>query len=482
MGLDVPGGKAPPGGRKRSLPDASTLLAVIPRRLYVIPLLILPLALAGCQFSPWGGEARETGTPESIAEGDKGKSLLERKKARAASSARLPKGSLAPPDALPEGPAASVRLARFSSQDSAFGVLKANGVSRGEISSILRASRSSHPLSRVGMGNWYELVRSRAGVRRFLVQVDEARQLRVYRSRRGAFRARMERIPYTVKLVRLQVKVRSSFLSSVVKAGGSPSIAMELSEIFEWVIDFHKDLNTGDRVDALIERRFLHGRPAGFGHILSARFTVGGRKHAAVYFDRGGEMYYTPGGKTLRRAFLRSPLKYTRISSRFTKRRFHPILKRVRPHLGVDYAAPQGTPVRAVADGSVEWARWKGAAGKMIRLRHKNGYTTEYLHLSRFAEGIRRGRQVTQGKVIGYVGSTGLSTGPHLDYRIKHFGNPINPLSARSPAEWSIPREFRAEFHRVVRSRRAELARAPMLHPSADVVASASKRPERKEN
>jgi murein DD-endopeptidase MepM/ murein hydrolase activator NlpD len=193
-------------------------------------------------------------------------------------------------------------------------------------------------------------------------------------------------------------------------------------------------------------------------------------------------MYYTPAGKTLRRAFLRSPLKYTRISSRFTKRRFHPILKRVRPHLGVDYAAPKGTPVRAVAAGSVVWARWKGAAGKMVRLRHDRGYTTGYLHLSGFAKGMRPGKKVAQGRVIGYVGSTGLSTGPHLDFRIKRFGNPIDPLSAGSPAGKSMPRKFREEFRRVVRDRYAQFKRAPMLRPSAEVVAAVPKRLALKEN
>ncbi|MEE8184546.1 MAG: peptidoglycan DD-metalloendopeptidase family protein, partial [Acidobacteriota bacterium] len=253
--------------------------------------------------------------------------------------------------------------------------------------------------------------------------------MRIYRNREGAFRSRMEQIPYEIKLVRLNVTVRVSFMRSIVEAGGSPQIAMEMAEIFEWVIDFHKDLNEGDRIDALIERRFLYGRPSGFGRILSARFAVGKKTHEAVYFARGSEVYYTPEGKSLRRAFLRSPLRYTRISSRFSKRRLHPILRRYRPHYGVDYAAPRGTPVRAVADGQVVWASWKGAAGKMVRIRHERSYTTEYLHLSGFARGMRRGKRVAQGKVIGYVGSTGLSTGPHLDFRIKHFGRPVDPIS-----------------------------------------------------
>ncbi len=448
----------------------------------LVPLILLPLVLAGCQVSQQGQEAQKRKSPEAISGGEKGGSILERRKRQAVRLSGLPRGSAVPRDANSGGPAVSVRHARFAPNESAFGVLRANGVQRGEISSILKASRSAYPLSRVGAGNWYELARSREGVRRFLVQIDEDRQMRIYRNREGAFRSRMEQIPYEIKLVRLNVTIRDSFMRSIVEAGGSPQIAMEMAEIFEWVIDFHKDLNEGDRIDALIERRFLYGRPSGFGRILAARFAVGKKTHEAVYFARGSEVYYTPEGKSLRRAFLRSPLRYTRISSRFSKRRLHPILRRYRPHYGVDYAAPKGTPVRAVADGQVVWASWKGAAGKMVRIRHERGYTTEYLHLSGFARGMRRGKRVAQGKVIGYVGSTGLSTGPHLDFRIKHFGRPVDPISASSPAGKSIHRKMQVAFQRVVRNRYAQLMRAPALKPPADFAAVAPKRPAYKGN
>lgn len=454
--------------------DRSRSNAEISLFLPVAPLILLPLLLAGCQVSPMEWVAPKKETPSVIFAGDKGSSILARKK-RLLDASRLPRGLANLPDALPDDPKITVRRARFTSKDSAFGVLKANGVSHREISKILRASRSVHPLSRIGAGNRYELVHSRKGVRRFVVQTGENRQLRIYRSTHGAFRARMERIPYEVRLSRLGVVIRQSFLRSTVEAGGTPQLAMELGEIFEWVIDFHKDLRKGDRLKALVERRFLYGRPAGFGRILSAKFSVGKITHEAVYFDRGQELYYTPQGNSLRRGFLRSPLKFTRISSRFTRRRYHPILKRFRPHLGVDYAAPKGTPVRAVADGTIKRAGWKGASGKMVGIRHDRGYTTGYFHLSGFAKGMRPGKRVAQGQVIGYVGSTGLSTGPHLDFRIKRFGEAIDPLSAKIPAGKPVSSGLRSEFRRIARMRNSQLRKAPLLNGSAGLVAAVSK-------
>ncbi len=437
----------------------------------LLALLGLPLLLFGCQYIEQGWDAIKRGTMETLAQGDKGR-LPDPFRAESEKISRLPKGILPPGDAFADSPSVTVHHARFSSQDSAYAVLAANGLSRREIWGILRAAKSVRSLSRIGVGNRYELAAGSGGFRRFLVQLDDERQLRVYRTVKGSLRARLERIPYQVDNVRLKMKIRGTLFGTVSRAGAPLSVAMKLNEIFEWVVDFHKDVKEGDEIDLLVEKRSLRGRPAGLGRILAANVTASGKTHAAILFRVGRDSYFTPEGKTLRRAFLRSPLKYTRISSRFTAKRFHPVLKRFRPHLGVDYAAPKGTPVRAVADGQIMWAGWKGAAGKTVQLRHGRGYVTSYLHLSRIGRGVRRGRQVRQGQVVGYVGSTGLSTGPHLDFRIKRNGTPINPLSARLPAGNPVPSARRAEFQRVVKSMSAQLAAPPFLGRSSDVASA----------
>lgn len=423
-------------------------------------LFALPLVLAGCQYLQESWDALKS--PETWrGEGDKGRGVLPGEAAKA--PARLPRGAHLPGDALQDDSTVTVQQDRFRPNDSVYAVLSANGIGRNEILEILRASRRVYSLSRVGVGNRFELAAAGKRVRRFLVQVDGDRRLLVYRTKRGPLRARLELIPYDVENVRVKMKLKDSLFGTIDRAGLPPAYAVRLSGIFEWVVDFHKGMKGGETIELLIENRSLGGRPAGLGRVLAARIEAGGKKHAAVLFNSGRRTYYTPEGETLRRAFLKSPLKYTRISSRFTRRRFHPVLKRYRPHLGVDYAAPKGTPVRSVADGVVVSAGWQGAAGKMIKVHHSRGYVTSYLHLSRIGRRVRRRMKVRQGQVIGYVGSTGLSTGPHLDFRIKRNGRPLNPLSAKLPSGEPVPGKYMAAFRRVSRERISEIETAALF-------------------
>ncbi|MDA0999247.1 MAG: peptidoglycan DD-metalloendopeptidase family protein [bacterium] len=456
------------------------------RRLWpLIGLFVVSFLLGGCQFLETPLRAlKRVWTPFIQSSGDKGKQPAEERAAKipppappvpAGAEPSLQSGKNPPPDAMPDTPESQILEARFTTQDTAYGVLEGQSVSAQEIAALMAASRESHPLSKIRPGHWYELVKGAAGVHRFLLQVDDERQLRVYRTRSGVFRARMEKIPYEVELVRLEGAIDGSLFGTVSKSGGSPVVAQELVDIFGWVIDFHKDLHPGDRINVLLEMRSFQGRPAGFGRILAAEIVTGETRRTAIFFDRGGAEYYTPEGETIRRAFLRSPLRYTRISSKFSRRRFHPVLKRFRPHYGVDYAAPPGTPVRAVADGQVIWAGWRGAAGKMVRIRHGMGFETSYLHLSRLGMGVRRGVKVQQGKVIGHVGSTGLSTGPHLDYRIKKNGRPLDPLKAGLPSGMPVPKKHREVFFGVVQLRQRQLNLSPFLvRRGSDVVAMRS--------
>jgi len=223
--------------------------------------------------------------------------------------------------------------------------------------------------------------------------------------------------------------LENTLFSSIERLGESPRLVLDFADIFAWVFDFAVDSQTGDQFCILVEKLYVKDQFFGYGRILAAEYESKGTVHTAIYFqekERGD--YYTPGGESMRRAFLKSPLNFSRISSGYNRTRPHPVLGGVRPHLAVDYVAPAGTPVWAVADGVVKFAGWKRGYGKTVILRHMANYQTIYGHLSRFEKGIRSGAKVLQRQVIGYVGSTGVSTGPHLDYRVIKDGKFVNPL------------------------------------------------------
>lgn len=229
-------------------------------------------------------------------------------------------------------------------------------------------------------------------------------------------------------------EIRSSLFGAADEVDLPDAIAVQLAEIFGSEIDFHRDLRRGDRFSVMYEQSFYGGRATQPGRILAAEFVNDGVRYTAYsYRDSDGKVsYYSEDGKSLRRAFLRSPLAFSRITSGYSMR-FHPILKKWRRHTGVDYGAPTGTPVRATGDGVVEFAGVKGGYGNMIILKHHGQYSTYYGHLSKFAAGIHSGVRVEQGETIGFVGSTGWATGPHLHYEFRIAGAPTNPLSAAVP-------------------------------------------------
>lgn len=224
--------------------------------------------------------------------------------------------------------------------------------------------------------------------------------------------------------------IENNLFEAMYKAGEDAELAANLASIFEWEIDFFKDLRPGDRFVVLVEKKFVKDKYAGYGKILAADFYNQGKLKRAVYYNDGGKNkgYYNEKGEGLERGFLRVPLNYSRISSRYSTSRLHPVLGYHRPHYGVDYAAPTGTPVKATASGVVKIKSRTKGNGNYIALRHPNGYETFYLHLNGFNRAIRQGSHVEQGQIIGYVGSTGYSTGPHLDYRIRKNGKWLNPL------------------------------------------------------
>jgi murein DD-endopeptidase MepM/ murein hydrolase activator NlpD len=243
-------------------------------------------------------------------------------------------------------------------------------------------------------------------------------------------------------------EIRSSLFSATDAAGMSDAIAIQVADIFSTDIDFHRDLRRGDHFSVVYEMFYDRGEPVRAGRVLAAEFINVGKLYRAVYFqysdNQGG--YYTPDGRNIRKQFLRSPLEFSRISSGFSNR-FHPILQQWRAHKGIDYAAPTGTRVKATGDGVVEFVgRHAGGYGNLVVLRHQSKYTTWYGHLSAFAPGLRKGARVAQGEVIGYVGATGLATGPHLHYEFRIDGVHQNPLQVVLPAAPPISAELKPAF------------------------------------
>lgn len=229
------------------------------------------------------------------------------------------------------------------------------------------------------------------------------------------------------------------------EAGGDTMLAYAMADVLQWDLDFNRDLRLGDRFEVLYERVFLDQRFHGVGDVLALAYESGERRLTAYQYGEAGA-YYDIEGRPLQKMFLRSPLRYSRVTSGFSNRRFHPVLKTYRPHYGVDYGAPAGTPVRATANGVVASAGWEKGGGRTVRVRHANGYLTAYLHLSGFAQDVRAGTRVRQGQTIGFVGSSGLATAAHLDYRVQLSGRWINPLSLQNEPAPPIPEDELEQF------------------------------------
>jgi len=239
-----------------------------------------------------------------------------------------------------------------------------------------------------------------------------------------------------------------SLEASVVRAGAPPELAYRIAEVLQWDLDFTRDLRRGDEFRVLFEELLIEGEAPRPDRVLAVSYgRADGKRIEAFFFGEGANAgYFDAAGRPLQKMFLRSPLPYSRVTSGFSNRRFHPVLGVFRPHHGVDYGAPTGTPVRVTASGTVVSAAWDGGGGRTVKVRHANGYLTAYLHLSRFAAGVRAGSRVRQGDLIGYVGSTGLATAPHLDYRIQAQGRWIDPLSLKAVPAEPISQHERAAF------------------------------------
>ncbi len=316
-----------------------------------------------------------------------------------------------------------------------------------EIHQLGEQSKPIFPLSRICAGQPYKICLANGEFERFEYDIDREKQLFISRSPDG-FAIETKDIPYTIKTELVRGTITSSLFEAVTASGENDVLAMNLAEIFGWDIDFILDIRSGDTFQALVEKRFREGQPAGYGSILAAEFTNQGKTFDAVLFTDGDRRpsYYSADGQSLRKAFLKAPLSFSRISSGFTMRRFHPVTKTWKAHPAIDYAAPTGTPIKTVGDGTISEKGYTRGNGNYIKIRHHNGYETLYLHMSKFAKGLRQGSRVSQGQVIGYVGSTGLATGPHLCFRMRKNGAPVNPQKIKAPSVAPVSAENMAQF------------------------------------
>jgi murein DD-endopeptidase MepM/ murein hydrolase activator NlpD len=344
-----------------------------------------------------------------------------------------------------------------------------HGLTKSQVNELVDAARSKWPRTRVIAGESFQgNLWPNGDFHEFRYRIDPERYITVYRDG-GRFVPEVKKLDFEMDTVAVRGVIRNSLFAAVTEAGEQEPLAGELSNIFAWDVDFDTDIQKGDTFRLLLEKRYLGGKFDRYGNILTAELTVGKKRYAAFRFQNE---YYDSSGKSLKKALLKSPLNFSaRISSRYSGARMHPILKIVRPHYGIDYAAPTGTPVVSVASGRVVSAGINGGFGKSVRIHHgTGGLETMYSHLS--VIGVYVGQMVAQGQWIGDVGATGLATGPHLDFRVFERGKPTNPLRKIVPDAPPVPSSLLARFTALRDDLRGWLDRLLRIEPDLALPAS----------
>ncbi len=327
---------------------------------------------------------------------------------------------------------------------------------------LKEASADIHKLRKLSPDRPYKIIIDENDqINSFVYWIDDDTILNIKSTEEG-FCAEKIPVQYERRIHHIGGVIKDNLISSMSEGKGNLMLALQLSDIFAWDIDFSTDIRNDDVFKIVVEGLYLNGEFKKYGAILSAEFVNKGETFSAYRFENDGRVdYYSSEGKSLRKAFLKAPLSFRRISSYFSRGRYHPVLKIYRPHHGLDYAAPTGTPVSAAGDGTVLFSGRKGQYGNLIIVRHSNGYKTYYGHLSRIGKGVRKGTRVDQGEVIGYVGATGLATGPHLHYEMRVNNRPINPLSLKIPHGKAIPASLMADFRKFKNEMDVKLASIP---------------------
>jgi len=328
-----------------------------------------------------------------------------------------------------------------------YDIFKRYGLDLRDLFLMRNASASIHRLRDISADRQYKLmIDEDNNVHSFKYSIDDDLLLNIMRNENG-FKAEKIEVEYEKRIGQIGGVLKDSLIASIGEGPERTLLALNISDIFAWDIDFTTDLRNGDIFKVVVEELYKDNEFKKYGTVVAVEFVNNGKEYRAYRFEHNGKAgYYDDEGITLKRPFLKAPLSFRRISSRFSKNRLHPILKRYRPHHGIDYAAPQGTPVSAIGDGTVTFSGYQGGYGKLVVIRHHNGYRTCYGHLSRISKGITSGVKIDQGEVIGYVGSTGLATGPHLHYEMRVKNKPVNPLRIKIPSGEPLPEVALAEF------------------------------------
>ncbi len=351
------------------------------------------------------------------------------------------------------------RQERVQAGDTIATLLSRLEVSNQDAANFLRDARSVNAIHQLVAGKVVHVQTTAAGELLLLRYFSGGSEQLAMEKVRGAFKVSEQPVKLETHIQMKSGVIHSSLFAAVDGAGVPESVATQIVDILASDIDFHRDLRKGDRFTVVYDSLYGNGEPARAGRVLSVEFINQGTPHRAVYFqaDNGESGYYTPDGENLRKAFLRSPLEFSRISSGFSSARFHPVLKTWRAHSGIDYAAPTGTRVKAAADGTVAVAGWQGGYGHVIILQHQGQYSTVYGHLSTFAKGLRQGQRVSQGDIIGHVGATGMATGPHLHYEFRFNGVQRDPLRVAMPAATPVAVKHMAAFYEYTKPLMARL-------------------------
>ncbi|MDR1126437.1 MAG: peptidoglycan DD-metalloendopeptidase family protein [Deltaproteobacteria bacterium] len=418
--------------QKSHLSSSSQKPRFTPNKNQLVPLLALLLLLGGglafLKYGPLGAD--ESGTEYSYEEELQ---LLEADARAACEEAGALVLNLEAEEAEPV-----VIQAEVSRGDTVSKILEA-WLTGAEIHALAASCKSVFPLHRIRQGQPYTVHTRDEKLIRFEYEIDSESKLVVSRGDEG-FVAEREEIEYNIVLHRVDGVIASNLFNAMVECGETAALAMALADVFAWEINFIQDLRVDDSFTLLVEKRYRDGEFKGYGRLLAAYFTNQGSRYETFLFtdDAGHSLYFNAEGESLRRAFLKAPLAFNRISSGFSHRRLHPVLKDWRAHPAIDYAAPAGTPVKSVGRGVITFKGFNKGAGNYVAVKHMNGYETMYLHLSRFAGGIQKGAQVKQGQVVGYVGQTGYATGPHLDFRMKRNGAYVNPLRELTPRDQPV--------------------------------------------